>query len=170
VVTAEPSSPTAHASTSSPGSDLSSATQTPLSIPQTGEPLRLEDFFEPGPDWEANRYDIAGRSQVQGMATSVPTCYADPSVLELRLSNKFETLTFSVAQADNSERSDLNLTVEVLTNNEQAEIRAVPFNQVQEISVPVDSVNAVQFRFFFQPTPTECRGSVIAVLHDVTVS
>jgi hypothetical protein len=58
----------------------------------------------------------------------------------------------------------------VLTNNQQAEIRTVPFNQVQEISVPVDSVNAVQFRFSLDPNTGDCGGSVIAVLHDVTVS
>jgi hypothetical protein len=172
VVTAEPSStPVDSSSARSSESTLTSPPGTPQSTPRSGEPLQLEDFFEPGPSWEANRFDIAGRTDVQGIAGTVNTCYAASAIeLELRLSNKFETLTFSVAQADNSARSDQNLTVEVLTNNEQADIRAVPFNQVQEISVPVGSVNAVQFRFYLDPNTGDCGGSVVAVLHDVTVS
>src|SRR4051794_28020826 len=132
VVTKGPSSQPTTSSPSSSGSDLTSSPGTTLAAPRSGEPLRLEDFFQPGSAWQANRYDIAGKSDVQGIATTVNSCSeGGASVLELRLSNKFTTLTFSVAQADNSQSSDQKLTVEVLNNNEQAEIRAVPFNEVQ---------------------------------------
>ena len=52
--------------------------------------------------------------------------------------NNFEELTFSVAQANDSRDSDRQLGVEVLANNEQVEIRSVPFNQVQEFTIDVD--------------------------------
>jgi hypothetical protein len=178
VVTAEPTSTLTESSTradSSPPSSvpsLTSSAETPLSVPRSGEPLGLEDFFNPGTAWQANRYDTAGKSDVQGLASTVePPCYSvRVQELELRLSNKFKTLTFSVAQADNSESSDLGLTVEILTNGAQAEIRTVPFNQIQEFAVPVASVNAVKLRFSLDAPPSRCEGSVVAVVHDVSVS
>ena len=90
--------------------------------------------------------------------------------LELRLSNSFESLTFKVGQANNSESSDQELTVEVLANNEQVEIRQVPFNQIQQFEIPVSSVNALKIQIYLNPDNPDCGGSVIGVVHDVSVS
>ncbi|SFO52684.1 hypothetical protein SAMN05660359_04057 [Geodermatophilus obscurus] len=90
--------------------------------------------------------------------------------LELRLSNSFERLTFKVGQANDSESSDQELTVEVLANNEQVEIRQVPFNQIQEFEIPVSSVNALKIQTYLNPDNPDCQGSVIGVVHDVSVS
>ncbi len=171
---AETSSPSTTESSpeSSTSPPLTSSTEEAgVNTPPSDEPLGLNDFFRPSDDWEANRYDIAGRSDVQGIAATVGYCgesYAEE--IELRLSNKFASLDFKVGQADNSESSDQDLTVEVLANNEQAEIRAVPFNQVQQFTIDVDSVNAVKIRFYIDSISGGCEGSVIGVLHETTVS
>jgi hypothetical protein len=177
VVTAEPSSTpsgtatSGSAATTTSSAPLTSSPGTSVETPPTDQPLTLEDFFNPDDGWQANRYDIAGRSDVQGIATTVASCYESSArVLELRLSNKFSTLTFAAGQADNSASSDQRLTVEILTNNEQAEIRAVPFNQVQDFTIPVEAVNAVKFRLYLDPDSPRCGGSVVGVLHDIRVS
>ena len=84
--------------------------------------------------------------------------------------NNFQELTFSVAQANDSQDSDQELSVEVLANNEQVEIRSVPFNEVQEFTIDVDGVNALKILFSLDDNVANCGGSVIGVLTDTTVS
>jgi len=103
----------------------------------------------------------------------VDSCSDSPTYveeLELRLSNSFERLTFKVCQANNSSASDQDLTVEVVANNEQVEIRQVPFNQIQEFDIPVEAVNALKILMYLDPDNPDCGGSVIGVAHDIIVS
>lgn len=136
-----------------------------------GRRLTLADFHMPSSAWDEERYDIADQRDVQGIAAEVNACgdYA-PKELELRLANNFEELTFSVAQANDSLDSDQQLTVEVLGNNEQVEIRSVPFNQIQEFTIDVEGVNALKILFYLDDNVEGCGGSVIGVLTDTTVS
>jgi hypothetical protein len=136
-----------------------------------GRKLTLADFHMPSSAWDEERYDIADEKDVQGIAATVQQCgdYS-PLELELRLANNFEELTFSVAQANDSRDSDQQLSVEVLANNEQVEIRSVPFNQVQEFTIDVDGVNALKILFYLDDNVDGCGGSVIGVLTDTTVN
>ncbi|SFP96704.1 hypothetical protein SAMN05660464_0332 [Geodermatophilus dictyosporus] len=152
-----------------------SATETgsggPLETDDAGRRLTLRDFFEPGSSWEEERYDVAGQQDVQGIATDVSSCYGfqREDALELRLGNNFETLELSVAQADDSRSSDQQLTVQVLANNAQVEIRSVPFNEVLTLSIPVEGVNALRIELALDEDDPECSGAVTAVLTDVEV-
>jgi hypothetical protein len=125
----------------------------------------------PADIWEERRYDLADQKDVQGIAATVNQCgdYA-PMELELRLGNNFEELTFSVAQNNDSRDSDQELSVEVLANNEQVEIRSVPFNQLQDFTIDVSGVNALKILFYLDDNVEDCGGSVIAVLTDATVT
>jgi hypothetical protein len=145
----------------------------PLSTDSAGRELTLNDFFMPSTDWQEKRYDIADQSDVQGIGTTIPYCgssYAQE--LELRLANNFDQLTFKVAQANDSRASDQSLSLEVLANNAQVEIRSVPFNQVQEFTIPVTGVNALKINLTLDEDVANCgdTGSVIGVLTDVTLS
>jgi hypothetical protein len=136
-----------------------------------GRKLTLADFFMPSTDWEERRYDIADQKDVQGIAATVDSCGDRfPEELELRLGNNFEELTFTVAQANDSLRSDQELSVEVLANNEQVEILSVPFNQLQEFTIDVEGVNALKILFYLDDDLEDCGGSVIGVLTDTTVN
>ncbi len=152
-----------------------SATETssggPLETDDAGRRLTLRDFFEPGPYWEEERYDVAGQQDVQGIATEVSSCYGfqREDALELRLGNNFETLDLSVVQADDSRSSDQQLTVQVLANNAQVEIRSVPFNEVLTLSIPVTGVNALRIELALDEDDPECGGAVTAVMTDVEV-
>ena len=143
----------------------------PLDPEDEGRKLTLTDFHMPTNAWDEERYDIADQKDVQGIAATVQSCgdYA-PQELELRLGNNFEELTFSVAQGNDSQDSDQQLSVEVLANNEQVEIRSVPFNQIQEFTIDVDGVNALKILFYLDDNVDGCGGSVIGVLTDTTVS
>ena len=134
-----------------------------------GQRLTLDRFFEAASHWEENRYDVATLSDVQGIASTVDARYSDSSsvkTLELRLENKFDTLSFSAGQDNASVRSDQNLSVEVMANNAQVEIRSIPFNEVRDFEIPVSGVNALQIRMFLDDQVPRCGGSVIGVVMD----
>jgi hypothetical protein len=158
--------------TSSSSSSTSSSPGGPLSTDSAGRPLTLADFFQPDTSWTEKRYDIADKSQVQGIGTTVDSCsQSGARALELRLGNKFKQLAFSAAQANDSDASDQKLVVEVLANNEQAEIQSVPFNQVQDFTIKVDGVNALKILLYLDNTVRGCgQGSVIGVITGATVN
>jgi hypothetical protein len=168
----ETTSPADTSTSSSSSSSTSSSPGGPLDTDSAGRPLTLANFFQPDTSWLEKRYDIADKSQVQGIGTTVSNCYqGNARPLELRLGNKFEELTFSVGQANDSEASDQKLVVEVLANNQQVEIQSVPFNQVQDFRIPVDGVNALKILFYLDNTVQRCgSGSVNGVLIAPTVN
>jgi hypothetical protein len=144
-----------------------SDTPSELSTGASGRKLTLSDFFNPSSAWEEDRYDIADAKNVNGIATPVATCYSDsPQEIELRLGNNFKTFSFSVGQANNSTDSDQNVSVEVVGNNAQLEIKSVPFNVVQSFEIPVTGVNALKIRLVLDDKVADCGGSVIAVITD----
>ncbi|SFT62953.1 hypothetical protein SAMN05660657_02038 [Geodermatophilus amargosae] len=178
--TEEPAASTTAATTTASTTTPSTASTTgatsttggPLGTDDAGRRLTLRDFFSPASSWEEQRYDVAGQQDVQGIANEVSTCYGANAEdgLELRLGNNFDTLEFSVAQADDSRSSDQELTVQVLANNEQVEVRNVPFNQVQDFSIPVTGVNALKIQLALDDRDPDCSGAVTAVLTDAEVS
>ena len=164
----------ADTSTSSSTSSTSSSPGGPLGSDAAGRKLTLADFFQPDSQWAEKRYDIADKSQVQGIGTTVQYCGAGyaPRELELRLANNFDELTFSVGQANDSLASDQNVSVEVVGNNQQIDIRSVPFNQIQEFRIPVSGVNALKIDLSLDEDVQNCgrTGSVVAVLTDITLN
>ena len=145
----------------------------PLTTESAGRPLHLTDFFMPGSEWQEKRYDVADKSQVQGIGTTVASCGSyGARELELRLANNFHELTFTVGQANDSRASDQAVSVEVLANNAQVEIRSVPFNQLQQFTIPVTGVNALKIDLRLDEDVPKCgqTGSVIAVLTGVQLS
>ena len=166
--------PSATLSTDSPSPTLTvdPSSTSVLPPPTPGRPLTLSNFFQPDSYWQENRYNIADKTQVQGIATTVDTCSATQGrVLELRLSNGFKMLNFSVGQSNNSLGSDQNLTIEVIANNAQIDIRHVPFNQLQQLTENVTSVNALQLRFYLDTQVTRCgQHSIVGVLTNVLLS
>jgi hypothetical protein len=160
-------------STSTSTSSTSASPGGPLGSDAAGRKLTLADFFQPDSQWSEKRYDIADKSQVQGIGTTVVQCSSgSPRELELRLANNFDELTFSVGQANDSQASDQNVSVEVLGNNQQIDIRSVPFNQIQEFTIPVTGVNALKIDLRLDSDVPNCgrTGSVIGVLTDITLS
>ncbi len=130
--------------------------------------MSLSNFFEPESNWTENRYDVADKSGVSGMATTI-SGYGDGPTLELRLANNFTTLTFNVGQANDSKSSDKVLVVRVVGNGKQLDVRKVPFNTIQEISVPVVNVNALKIELSLEETPNRDSKSISAVISDVTL-
>jgi hypothetical protein len=169
--TTTPADTSTSTSTSS-SSATSSSPGGPLDTDSAGRPLTLADFFQPDSYWTEKRYDIADKSQVQGIGTTVSNCsQGNARPLELRLGNKFRELTFSVGQANDSDASDQKLVVEVLGNNQQVEIQSVPFNQIQDFAIPVDGVNALKILLYLDDTVRDCgHGSVNGVITGPTVN
>ncbi|WP_456599858.1 hypothetical protein [Blastococcus sp. SYSU DS0616] len=142
-----------------------------LTAGDEGRELTLADFFNPAQYWDEDRYDIADRKDVPGIATKVDSCYATAAdELEMRLGNNFSQLTFSVGQANDSLSSDQSITVEVLGNESQREIQSVPFNEITEFDIPVEGVNALKIRLHLDDKVADCGGSVIGVLVDPVLS
>jgi hypothetical protein len=179
--TTSPRSTSASETTSGSATSASTSTATtsaspggPLGTDAAGRKLTLADFFQPDSQWSEKRYDIADKSQVQGIGTTVVQCGTNGSTreLELRLANNFDELTFSVGQANDSLASDQNVSVEVLGNNQQIDIRSVPFNQIQEFRIPVSGVNALKIDLSLDEDVQNCgrTGSVVAVLTDITLN
>ncbi|MFC8040655.1 hypothetical protein ACFUOZ_14990 [Paenarthrobacter sp. NPDC057355] len=130
--------------------------------------MSLSNFFEPESSWTENRYDVADKSGVSGIATTISS-YGSAETLELRLANNFNSLTFNVGQANDSKSSDKILLVRVVGNGKQLDVRKVPFNTIQEISVPAKGVNALKIELSLDDTPSSDSKSIQAVVSDVVV-
>ncbi len=169
---ATPTTTSSTATTSSSPAGASATDDGVLDEQDEGRQLGLDDFFNAGSQWEERRYDLADQKDVPGVGTTVSSCgdrsYSNQT-LELRLGNNFSELTFSAAQANNSQRSDQNLVVEVVANNEQRDIRSVPFNQTQDFTLDVSGVNALVLRFYLDDAVSNCGGSVLGVIYGATV-
>jgi hypothetical protein len=165
--TAEATTESTAATTTTEETTSTSSAPGELNPDDAGRRLTLNDFFNPSPYLEEDRYDLADEKQVQGIAADVNSC-SSYQELELRLANNFEKLDFSVGQANDSTSSDASVTVEVLANNAQVEIRSVPFNEIQEFSIPVEGVNALKIHIYLDDRAT-CNATVTAVLTDITL-
>lgn len=141
---------------------------------QPGVPLGLDGFFRPGENWDEKVYNVADLDSVQGITTSVERCGLDRAqVLELRTQNDFETLSFSVGQANESESSSERLLVEVIGDNgPPLHAARVGWNEIVPFSeLPIDAVGAVKIRVALDDEVERCGWeSVIAVFFDVTLS
>jgi hypothetical protein len=166
---ANPSASNASVSTTAP-----SASDGPkvLDPSVSGRPLKLADVFSTVGDWSEQRYDVADQSGVFALGVEVSCSYnsAPTASLELRLANRFSSLSFKVGQANNSETSDGALVVDVIANStDKRDNRTVPFNKVQDFSIDVGSVGALKINFSL-PCANSGSSSVIAVVEDMGVT
>lgn len=136
--------------------------------PRTTGPLTLSNFFNPNVGWVEGRYAIADSQPVAGIKSLVDSCsIADPVHLDLRLANNYQKLSFSVGLANDSVSADQTLIVRVKGNNQQIEVRPVPFNAHQEFDIPVAGVNATTIELHLDNNVPNCGGRVNAVLYDI---
>jgi hypothetical protein len=166
----EDSSPT-DSGTSTEGPDPSASTSGPVVIGpgRQGVPLSLADFFEPDSGWSEGSENVADRKGLQGIFSQVD-CSGNPDVLELRLEDNYKSLSFNVGQANNSRNVDQTLAVAVKANGKQVLVKNIPFNKLQNFTVPVAAVNALQIAFYLDPQNPNCGGSVVAVLYNAVLS
>lgn len=137
---------------------------------ESGETLTLSNFFQPSDEWEENRFNIADKSEIPGISSTVESCYAnDAQTLEMRLGGKFKELKFSVGQANLSQSTDQRVVARVTGNNSQLDVYRVPFNKFQTFKVDVSRVNALSIEMFLDDDVEDCGGSVQAVLYDMTL-
>jgi hypothetical protein len=142
---------------------------------RVGQPLSLSDAQSFYPEWEEGLYEVADRSDVRAMGVSVTGCgLADYSPhVEFRLANRFNSLSMNVAQANSSESSDQTLVVVVEGNDEQIDIRQVPFNEVVSISgLDISGVNALRVRMYLDDEDEDCGsgGGTTAVIEQLVVT
>jgi hypothetical protein len=168
--TEDPATTTATPTTTSTSSASSTSASPggPLGTEAEGRPLTLADFFMPDSYWEEKRFDIADQKDVLGLGVEI-SC-STTAELELRLANNFDTLDFSVGQANDSVSSEESVSVEVLANSAQVEIRSVPFNQVQSFTIPVTGVNALKISVTADRDTSSCDNYATAVITGARLS
>lgn len=154
------------------GSSASSTDGTVLRPDQKGKNLTLSEFFSPTNTWAENRYSVAGETDVSGIAGEIDQCgntYNSPEKLELRLANSFDQLSFKAGQADQSESSNQTLVVRAVGNGNQIDIQRIPFNKIQEFTLDVSDVNALELEFLLDEDVTDCNrlGKTTAVVWDI---
>lgn len=154
------------------GSSASSTDGTVLRPDQKGKNLTLSEFFSPTNTWAENRYSVAGETNVSGIAGEIDQCgnsYGSPEKLELRLANSFDQLSFKAGQADQSESSKQTLVVRAVGNGNQIDIQRIPFNKIQEFTLNVSDVNALELEFLLDEDVTDCSrlGKTTAVVWDI---
>jgi hypothetical protein len=150
-------------------------TDTPSSgvLPPTasGRTLTLSDVFATVREWEESRYDVADRSEIQGIGTTLRDCGESYLAgLELRLAHRFTKLTMNVGQANDSPNSDRNVVVEILANEKQQDTRRIPFDRIQPFTVDVRDVNALKLRFWIDDADgCSYESRVVLVVEKLTV-
>jgi hypothetical protein len=156
-----------------------SPSTSPSSVPteKIGQPLSLREAHSSYPEWEERLYEVADSSDVRAMGTSVSGCglVSYSPQLEFRLANRFDSLSMKVAQANSSESSDQTLVVVIEGNDEQIDVRQVPFNEVVSIAdVNIDGVNALRVRLYLDDEDEDCGSSgtseVTAVIEQLVVT
>ena len=109
-----------------------------------GRELRLSDFQEPPvtSGWQEKRYDVASITNTMGIGTKLD--WQNDDEIELRLANKFQKVTFTAGQANDSQSSDLIVRVAIFADGKEIETVDVPFNDAHAFEVKAANVNALK--------------------------
>ncbi len=142
--------PTSTASATASGDPSASADATTNGLtPENskGRELRLSDFQQPNSssNWEEKRYDIASTTNTMGVGTKLD--WQNDDEIELRLANKFQKVTFTAGQANDSRSSDLIVRVAIFADGKEIETVDVPFNDAHAFEVKAANVNALKITF-----------------------
>lgn len=153
-------SPTASASATDSATDMASATasEDPSASAEAstngltpenskGRELRLSDFQKPPvtSGWQEKRYDVASTTNTMGIGTKLD--WQNDDEIELRLANKFQKVTFTAGQANDSQSSDLIMRVAIFADGKEIETVDVPFNDAHAFEVKAANVNALKITF-----------------------
>ncbi|MDU0348765.1 hypothetical protein [Actinomyces sp. MRS3W] len=107
-----------------------------------GRELTMADFFSvEGEDVSEDLYDVATLEGQKGVGSVLAW---DEGVIELRLANRYKSLTFNAGQANTSRSSDNVLRVEIYKNGTSDDFVDIPFNEVHPFTVDVSNVNALK--------------------------
>jgi hypothetical protein len=153
--------------TDSSGASPTDSTTGPVVIGpgRQGSILTLADFFSPSSDWNEGSFDVAGRNGIQGIMAKIGGCASfETQDLELRLADRYKTLTFQAGQANDSLQGDQTLVVDVKANDRQVLTYKIPFNRIQSFTIPVTAVNSLVISFHLDDGTSNCRGSINAVI------
>ena len=112
-----------------------------------GRELRLSDFQEPPvtSGWQEKRHDVASITNTMGIGTKLD--WQNDDEIELRLANKFQKVTFTAGQANDSRSSDLIVRVAIFADGKEIETVDVPFNDAHAFEVKAANVNALKITF-----------------------
>ena len=112
-----------------------------------GRELRLSDFQKPPvtSGWQEKRYDVASITNTMGIGTKLD--WQNDDEIELRLANKFQKVTFTAGQANDSQSSDLIVRVAIFADGKEIETVDVPFNDAHAFEVKATNVNALKITF-----------------------
>ena len=112
-----------------------------------GRELRRSDFQEPPmtSGWQEKRYDVASITNTMGIGTKLD--WQNDDEIELRLANKFQKVTFTAGQANDSRSSDLIVRVAIFADGKEIETVDVPFNDAHAFEVKAANVNALKITF-----------------------
>lgn len=133
-------------------------------VPPQNRPLGLHDFFNVGQDWEEGRWNVATRSNLQGIA--IAGNLMRPRELELRLQNQFSLLSFEAGQANDSISSECTTKIDIIVDGELRETREFGFNKIQDFpDIDVAGGNSVRIAV----GSTGCSDSVRVVLSNINV-
>lgn len=137
--------------------------------------LTLADIFRSSEsdDWVDDRFEIASRPDVRGMAVETRNCSRDQAAgIELRLANGFDHLSLKVGQSNHSSSSDQVVKVEVVGNGQQLDVRTVAFNKVVPFQdVDVQGVNALKVLVYLDEDTEGCGlDPATIVIHDMKLS
>jgi hypothetical protein len=128
--------------------------------------LTAADVFDLG-NWEEKSHQVAGRPA--GTALGVTLSCGATAQFELRLANKFRSLSLGLGQDDNSDSSQEILEFAVTGNGRTLDTVVVPFNALRTTTVDVRGVNAVVVSV--QPDRRrDCHGGVTPVVSDLTIT
>lgn len=132
--------------------------------------LTLRDFFMPDERLKEDIYDVATETTQKGVGVAIRG--NDVQVLELRLGNRFNELTFKAGQDNDSESSDFVLRVEIYKNGVSDTFVDIPFNEIHQFEVDVTNVNALKIELTSRNgdgKPHESSKKITAVVFDINL-
>ena len=165
-VTGDPS----EQSSTTPGKPDPSEKGTAVATLPTDRVLTKDDIFMISSNQaEEGSYDVATEENKKGIGIPLFPYSSSSEEMELRLGNRYERLTFNVAQSNSSETSDRIINVEIHRNGESDQIIDVPFNEITPITVDVKDVNALKIILTSKPREgaKSGDGTITAVVYDM---
>lgn len=152
--------------TGNPGSTGGAAPSLP-----TDRELTIDDIFKISPEAREGTFDVATTENQKGIGITIFPYSSSEEEVELRLGNRYEELTFTIGQDNNSETSDMVLKVEIEKNGTSDDFENIPFNQTTPITVDVRDVNALKIILTSEPREGKrsSDGKITAVLYSMKV-
>lgn len=129
--------------------------------------LTAADVFDVG-SWEERTYQVAGQPAAVGVGTTVD-CVGSARSFELRLGNRFKSLSLSYGQDNASQSSQETVEYSVWANGRKVDTQLLPFNAVRTARVDLRGVNALIVSA--QPAPgAPCHGKTTPVVFDLLIT